>query len=448
MRSESPIKSAMNLVYLGSGEFGVPCLDALQASGHNLCLVVTQPANPAGRGRKPQPTPVGQWADAHGVAFVETDNVNTPEVVQKVAACRPEVIVVIAFGQKIGKEVVALPPKGAINVHASLLPKYRGAAPINWAILRGETHTGNSIITLADKIDAGEILAQGEDRNRAAGNGGRIARPIGSVGRPAAAGNARRARSRHRDVHEAERRRGDVCPEAARSPMAFWISTSRRRLWFARFGASGPGPGPPRASRRSQTQKSTRVVIAAAEVVPGSGEAPLPRGHVRSGADGRLRPGPAEHPEDQTRRVRADELPRLRQWLARPARRPADKNRGSLKCEVRRVRTTHRESMEEDGAWYAPYLVRFLRSDVSVQEFRSARAIAAQVLHEFDPRTLRRPDSRPSAKRNRGKAARDRSRLRHASQPDRPRHRDRAILRSAGRANRPGAVEHPADRSL
>ena len=81
---------------------------------------------------------------------------------RRIAACRPEVIVVIAFGQKIGKEVVALPPKGAINVHASLLPKYRGAAPINWAIVRGETHTGISIITLADKIDAGDILAQAQ----------------------------------------------------------------------------------------------------------------------------------------------------------------------------------------------------------------------------------------------------------------------------------------------
>jgi methionyl-tRNA formyltransferase len=81
-------------------------------------------------------------------------------MVQRIAACRPDVIVVIAFGQKIGKEVVALPPKGAINVHASLLPEYRGAAPINWAIIRGETHTGVSIITLADRIDAGDILAQ------------------------------------------------------------------------------------------------------------------------------------------------------------------------------------------------------------------------------------------------------------------------------------------------
>jgi methionyl-tRNA formyltransferase len=150
----------MNLVYLGSGEFGVPCLDALKASAHDLCLVVTQPAHPAGRGRKPQPTPVAQWAGAHSVPFVEAENINRPPIVERLTACRPEMIVVIAFGQKIGKAVVALPPKGAINVHASLLPKYRGAAPINWAIICGETHTGNSIITLADKIDAGEILAQ------------------------------------------------------------------------------------------------------------------------------------------------------------------------------------------------------------------------------------------------------------------------------------------------
>jgi methionyl-tRNA formyltransferase len=150
----------MNPVYLGSGEFGVPCLEALKASGHALALVVTQPANPAGRGRKPQPTPVAQWAAAQAVPFVETDNVNDPQMREKIAGCRPDVLVVIAFGQKIGRELVAMPAKGAINVHASLLPKYRGAAPINWAILHGETRTGVSIITLAEKIDAGDILAQ------------------------------------------------------------------------------------------------------------------------------------------------------------------------------------------------------------------------------------------------------------------------------------------------
>src|SRR5512141_1865094 len=150
----------MQVVYLGSGEFGIPCLDALKASSHTLALVVTQPANPAGRGRKPQPTPVAQWAAAHGVPVAETGNVNAPEMLARIADCRPEAIVVIAFGQKIGPELVALAAKGAINVHASLLPKYRGAAPINWAILRGETQTGNSIIRLVNRMDAGAVLGQ------------------------------------------------------------------------------------------------------------------------------------------------------------------------------------------------------------------------------------------------------------------------------------------------
>lgn len=150
----------MNIVYLGSGEFGVECLNALSGSGHELRLIVTQPPNPAGRGRKPNPTPVACWADANRVAFFETDSVNAPDAIKKIAGCEPDLIVVIAFGQKVGNELVNLPPKGAINVHASLLPKYRGAAPINWAIINGETETGISIITLAEKMDAGKILAQ------------------------------------------------------------------------------------------------------------------------------------------------------------------------------------------------------------------------------------------------------------------------------------------------
>ena len=154
--------SNMNIAYLGSGEFGLPCLDALKASKHNLVLVVTQPPNPSGRGRKLCPTPVGVWAQSNAIPCMPVDNVNNSEVSERLAGCKPDVMIVIAFGQKIGKELVALPAKGAINVHASLLPKYRGAAPINWAIVRGESHTGVSIITLADKIDAGDILAQSQ----------------------------------------------------------------------------------------------------------------------------------------------------------------------------------------------------------------------------------------------------------------------------------------------
>ena len=267
----------MNLVYLGSGEFGVPCLDALQASGHNLCLIVTQPANPAGRGRKPRPTPVGQWAEGQGMAFVETDNVNSPEVAQKIAADRTDVIVVIAFGQKVGKEVVALPPKGAINVHASLLPKYRGAAPINWAILRGETHTGNSIITLADKIDAGDILAQVKTAIGPQETAGELHDRLAQSAAPLLletlaaleAGAATYTKQSDAEATFAPKLRKSDSVLDFHEP-AETLARKIRGFW--------PWPGAAASFTSAQTQKSTRVVIALAEVVPGSGATPLSPG--------------------------------------------------------------------------------------------------------------------------------------------------------------------------
>jgi len=257
----------MNIVYLGSGEFGVPCLDALKASSHNLCLLATQPANPAGRGRKPQPTPVAQWAAAQGVSLVETENVNAPEVVQRIAACRPEVIVVIAFGQKIGKEVVALPAKGAINVHASLLPKYRGAAPINWAIIRGETHTGVSIITLADKIDAGDILAQAQTEIGPQETAGQLHDRLAQSGAPLllletlAALAAGAAMYTKQDDAEAT-----FAPKLRKSD-GFLDFHEPAEVLARKIRGLTPWPGAAARFTSGQTQKSTRVVIESAEVL-------------------------------------------------------------------------------------------------------------------------------------------------------------------------------------
>jgi methionyl-tRNA formyltransferase len=150
----------MRIAYLGSGGFGLQCLNALVQSSHILDFIVTQPPRQAGRGRKPTPTPVADWAKTSSVPFIETEDANTPQMLQKIAGYKPDLIVVVAFGQKIGNELIKLPPEGAINVHASLLPKYRGAAPINWAIISGETETGICIITVAEKMDAGDILGQ------------------------------------------------------------------------------------------------------------------------------------------------------------------------------------------------------------------------------------------------------------------------------------------------
>jgi len=149
----------MKIVYFGSGEFGINSLNAINESAHELLFIVTQPPLPAGRGRKTAPTSVGRWARQKSLPFIETDNVNTDENIRKIAGLEPDIIVVIAFGQKIGAELTKLPPKGAINVHASLLPRYRGAAPVNWAIINGETETGISIIALAEKMDAGAVCA-------------------------------------------------------------------------------------------------------------------------------------------------------------------------------------------------------------------------------------------------------------------------------------------------
>ena len=150
----------MKIVYFGSSSFGIPSLCALSESGHDLVGIFTQPARAAGRHKTPQPTPVARWAKDNSIAPSEAENINTPQSLAAVAACRADLLVVIAFGQKISREVIDLHPKGAINVHASLLPKYRGAAPINAAIMEGETETGVSIITLADRMDAGFILGQ------------------------------------------------------------------------------------------------------------------------------------------------------------------------------------------------------------------------------------------------------------------------------------------------
>lgn len=146
----------LKLIFAGSGEFGRPTLDALVRAGHPIVQVVSQPDRPAGRGRKLTPTPIAQFAIDHHLPLITTANINA------LALPPADVMVVIAFGQKISPTVVNHARLGAVNLHSSRLPKYRGAAPINWAVLNGDPITGNSIIRLAEKMDAGAVLAQSE----------------------------------------------------------------------------------------------------------------------------------------------------------------------------------------------------------------------------------------------------------------------------------------------
>ena len=155
----------MRIVYLGSGAFGLPTLAALAAE-HTLTGIVTQPDRPAGRGGKPTPTPVAQWAARHAAdlspetQLLKPDRINDRGWTDRVRALDADAWVVIAFGQKLGRGLIA--DRFACNLHASLLPRWRGAAPINAAVLAGDTRTGNTVITIADRMDAGLILGRSQ----------------------------------------------------------------------------------------------------------------------------------------------------------------------------------------------------------------------------------------------------------------------------------------------
>lgn len=149
----------MRIIYLGSGAFGLATL-ADMAGRHEVVAVITQPDRPAGRRRRPTPTPVAASAEALGLPVLAEADVNEPAFVQRVAARQAEAAVVIAFGQKLGPPLIAALAPLVVNLHASLLPAYRGAAPINRAVLSGETQTGLSVIALAERMDAGVVYDQ------------------------------------------------------------------------------------------------------------------------------------------------------------------------------------------------------------------------------------------------------------------------------------------------
>lgn len=149
----------MKIVFMGTPDFAVGSLQALCESGkHEILAVVTQPDRPKGRGNKLLQTPVKEYALAQGLTVYQPQKVKTPEFVELLHELQPELIVVAAFGQFLSKEILELPKYGCINVHASLLPKYRGAAPIQYAIIKGEKESGVTIMQMDIGMDTGAML--------------------------------------------------------------------------------------------------------------------------------------------------------------------------------------------------------------------------------------------------------------------------------------------------
>jgi methionyl-tRNA formyltransferase len=151
----------VNLVFLGTPAFAVPSLERL-ASAHNVRAVYTQPDRPKGRGQKSAMPPVKEAALALGLPVHQPERVRLPEVVGQLAGFHAEAMIVVGYGQLIPRAILDLAPRGIFNVHASLLPKYRGAAPIQWAIARGEASTGVTIMKIDEGLDTGAMLTKWE----------------------------------------------------------------------------------------------------------------------------------------------------------------------------------------------------------------------------------------------------------------------------------------------
>lgn len=170
------------IVFFGTPEFAVPTLEALVEAGRKPELVVSRPARPTGRGRKVEDPPVAAAAREHGIDVLQPERVADEEVLGKLQELKPDVSVVVAFGQIFPAELLEVPKHGSINLHASLLPKYRGASPIQSALVHGEKKTGVTTMLMEEELDAGPILLQEEVEIRRSETAGELAERLAKIG--------------------------------------------------------------------------------------------------------------------------------------------------------------------------------------------------------------------------------------------------------------------------
>ena len=174
--------ASLRLVFAGTPEFSVPCLEACRASGADVVAVYTQPDRPAGRGRKLTPGPVKQAALAAGITVEQPESLKSAEVQQVLAGYRPDLLVVVAYGLILPRKVLAIPRLGCWNVHASLLPRWRGAAPIQRAILAGDEESGVDLMQMEAGLDTGPVLLQRRTPIRRDDTGGSLHDRLAALG--------------------------------------------------------------------------------------------------------------------------------------------------------------------------------------------------------------------------------------------------------------------------
>lgn len=156
--------SNLRVVFMGTPDFAVPCLDMLVEQQYNVVAVVSQPDRPKGRGQKLAQSPVKQAALAYGLTVLQPNKIKEADFQAELSLLKPDLIIVVAFGQLLPKSMLEMPPLGCINVHASLLPRYRGAAPIHWAVINGEQVTGVTTMYMDVGMDTGDMILKDEIR--------------------------------------------------------------------------------------------------------------------------------------------------------------------------------------------------------------------------------------------------------------------------------------------
>ena len=171
----------LKIVFMGTPDFAVPCLKILNEN-YEVIAVITQPDRPKGRGQKLTPSPIKEYALEHNLTVLQPEKIKTSETEEQLKKLAPDLIVVVAFGQILSKAILDIPQLGCINVHASLLPKYRGAAPIHWSIINGETKTGITTMYMDVGLDTGDMILKEEVSISAKMNTGELHDTLMNIG--------------------------------------------------------------------------------------------------------------------------------------------------------------------------------------------------------------------------------------------------------------------------
>ena len=257
----------MRIIFFGSGEFGRLTLGWLAQSEHELLQIVTQPARPAGRGRKIVRTLIAQLAERLDLPVVESPDVNQADFIARISALQPQIIMVIAFGQKIGPALLSLSDCRVINLHGSLLPAYRGAAPINWAIINSEKQTGLTIIELDETWDGGAILGQKATGIGPTETAGELHDRLAEMG-PALMAQVLDQIARGVDqplVQDA--RRASRAPKLRKADAAVAWNQPARQI-CSKINGMWPWPGAYCFLRQANSDKFERLTLARAELGP------------------------------------------------------------------------------------------------------------------------------------------------------------------------------------